>query len=74
MKRALWGVVLGLACSAGPGGCAFFVGGSGDGDPDKYQGGVGLPKPQMLPQQTPAARPSPSPVTPPTEPFDPGKL
>jgi hypothetical protein len=74
MRRALWVVVLGLACPAGLGGCAFFLPGSGDGDPSKYQGGVGLPKPQILPQQTLADRPGPSPSAPPKEPFDPGKL
>lgn len=74
MRRALWGLVLGLACPAGLGGCAFFLGGSGDGDPAKYQGGVGVPKPQLLSPPPPASRPGPSPTTPAAESFDPGKL
>ena len=66
MKRALSGAVLGLACAAGPGGCGFFLGGSGDGDPAKYQGGVLVPKPQVLGQETPAPS-GPSPSAPPAE-------
>jgi hypothetical protein len=74
MKRALWSVLLGLACPAGLGGCAFFLGGSGDGDPSRYQGGVLVPKPQVLSQDPPAPRSGPAPSAPPAESFDPGKL
>jgi hypothetical protein len=74
MKRALWGALLGAACSAGLGGCAFFLGGSGDGDPTKYQGGVLVPKPQSLSQEKSPPPSGPAPSAPPAETFDPGKL
>ena len=72
MKRTLFGVALALACSAGAGGCAVF--GGGDNDVGRYQGGVGLPKPLMLPTEAPAAGLGKPKEAPAPAPFDPGKL